>query len=249
LARGLDDQQIFDEMHKAFTYRDPLADYTIPIVSLVRGEHLDRILHDHLPMNIEDLWLPFFAVSSDLSENQPRIHEHGPLWKAIRASISLPAILPPVLQDGHLLVDGGVLNNLPVDVMRAKMRGPIFAVDLAVERGYEAGRQMVPTGIEYISSRLIPGRRPIEAPTVSRVILQVTTMASRKEVERARKLADVYLNSPLGAFDSLDWGRMREIVEVGYLHSLPRVHEWLQQHPQHQNRSGFTGAWQRELAT
>ena len=248
LARGLDDKQIFDEMHRAFTYRDPLGDYTIPIVSLVRGEHLDRILHAHLPMDIEDLWLPYFAVSSNLSENQPQIHEQGPLWRAVRASISLPAILPPVVQDGHLLIDGGVLNNLPVDVMRGKMRGPIIAVDLAVERGYGTCTEVVPTGLDYIKSRLIPGRKPIEAPTVSRIILQVTTMASRKEVERARKLADIYLNPPLGEFDSLDWRRMREIVEVGYQHSLPRIQEWLRQHPRHQNRSGFTEAWRREIA-
>lgn len=248
LARGLDDEQIFKELHRAFSYDDPLGDYTIPIVSLVRGEHLDNILQSHLPMDIEDLWLPFFAVSSDLSENQARIHERGSLWRAVRASISLPAILPPVLEDGHLLIDGGVLNNLPVDVMREKIRGPIIAVDLAVESGYGTSQQIVPTGIEYIKSRLLPGRRPIEAPTVSRVILQVTTMASRKEVERARKLADIYLNPPLGDFDSLDWGSMREIVDVGYRHSLSRVQDWLRRHPQHQNRTHFTAAWQRGLA-
>lgn len=249
LARGLDDEQIFEELHRAFSYDDPLGDYTIPIVSLVRGEHLDRILQAHLPMDIEDLWLPFFAVSSDLSENQARTHESGSLWRAVRASISLPAILPPVLEDGHLLIDGGVLNNLPVDVMREKIRGPIIAVDLAVERGYGAGQQMVPSGIEYIKSRLIPGRRPLEAPTVSRVILQVTTMASRKEVERARKLADIYLNPPLGEFDSLEWGSMREIVEVGYQHSLPRVQDWLRRNSRHQDRADFTAAWRRGLAS
>lgn len=248
LARGLDDDQIFDELCKAFSYDDPLGDYTIPIVSLVRGEHLDRILQSHLPMDIEDLWLPFFAVSSDLSENQPRIHERGPLWRGVRASISLPAILPPVLENGHLLIDGGVLNNLPVDVMREKIRGPIVAVDLAVERGYGAAHRAVPSGADYIKSRLLPGRRPIEAPTVSRVILQVTTMASRKEVERARKLADIYLNPPLGNFDSLDWGRMREIVDVGYHHSLPRVEEWLRRNPLRQNVANFAAAWRSGLS-
>ena len=249
LARGLDDEQIFEELRNAFSYDDPLDDYTIPIVSLVRGEHLDQILESRLPMDIEDLWLPFFAVSSDLSANQVRVHERGPLWRAIRASISLPAILPPILENGHLLIDGGVLNNLPVDVMREKMGGPIVAVDLAVERGYGLDHAMVPSGSEYIKSRLMPGRRPIEAPTVSRVILQVTTMASRKEVERARKLADIYLNPPLGDFDFLDWGSMREIVDVGYHHSLPRVQDWLRRHPRHQNRAGFAAAWQRGLAT
>jgi len=247
LARGLDDQQILEEQRLAFSRDDPLGDYTIPIVSLVRGEHLNRILQSHLPMDIEDLWLPFFAVSSDLSANHVRVHERGPLWRAIRASVSLPAILPPTLEDGHLLIDGGILNNLPVDVMREKLRGPIIAVDLAVEKEHGAEHTVIPSGMEYIKSRLLPGRKSIEAPTVSRVILQVTTLASRKEVDSARKLADLYLNPPLGDYDFLDWGSMRDIVEVGYRYSVPQVRAWLRRYPQHQNRTGFAKAWRHNL--
>lgn len=247
LARGLDDLQILEEQRLAFSRDDPLGDYTIPIVSLVRGEHLNRILQTHLPMDIEDLWLPFFAISSDLSANHVRVHERGPLWRAIRASVSLPAILPPTLEDGHLLIDGGILNNLPVDVMRERMRGPIIAVDLAVEKEPGAEHKAIPSGMEYIKSRLLPGRKTIEAPTVSRVILQVTTLASRKEVESARKLADLYLNPPLGGYDFLDWGSMRDIVEVGYRYSLPQVRDWLRRNPQYQNRTSFAAAWRHGL--
>jgi predicted acylesterase/phospholipase RssA/CRP-like cAMP-binding protein len=247
LARGLDDRQIFEEQRLAFSRDDPLGDYTIPIVSLVRGEHLNRILQAHLPMDIEDLWLPFFAISSDLSANQVRVHESGPLWRAIRASVSLPAILPPALESGHLLIDGGVLNNLPVDVMRDRVRGPIIAVDLAVERERGAEHKTVPSGMEYIKSRLLPGRKSIEAPTLSRVILQVTTLASRKEVENARRLADLYLNPPLGDYDFLDWSSMREIVEVGYRHSMPQVRDWVRRYPQHHGRTGFAAAWRQGL--
>ncbi|MDP2171329.1 MAG: patatin-like phospholipase family protein [Rhodocyclaceae bacterium] len=247
LARGLDDQQILEEQRLAFSRDDPLGDYTIPIISLVRGEHLNQILQTHLPMDIEDLWLPFFAISSDLSANRVRVHERGPLWRAIRASVSLPAILPPTLEDGHLLIDGGILNNLPVDVMRDKMRGPIIAVDLAVEKEHGAEHKIIPSGMEYIKSRLLPGRQSIEAPTVSRVILQVTTLASRKEVDSARKLADLYLNPPLGGYDFLDWSSMRDIVEVGYRYSVPQIRDWLRRHPQFRNRAGLATAWRHNL--
>jgi predicted acylesterase/phospholipase RssA/CRP-like cAMP-binding protein len=244
LARGLSDAESFDEHRQAFTCEDPLGDYTIPIMSLVRGEHLNEVLRRHLPMDIEDLWLPFFAVSSDLSANKVRVHDHGPLWQAIRASVSLPAILPPTLESGHLLIDGGVLNNLPIDVMRERMRGPIIAVDLAVEAIHGTNHTTIPSSLDYLKSRLLPGRPSIEAPTLSRVILQVTTMASRKEVQSARKLADLYLNPPLGDFDFLDWGSMREIAEAGYRHALPRIKEWLHQHPRYENRAGFMQSWQ-----
>ena len=249
LARGLGERQLFEELQRGFSYNDPLSDYTIPIVSLVRGEIIDRTLQARLPMDIEDLWLPFFAVSTDLTANRVRIHEQGPAWQAVRASISLPAILPPVLENGHLLIDGGVLNNLPVDVMREKIRGPIVAVDLAVESGHVASYETVPSATEYIKSRLLPGRLPIDAPTVSRVILEVTTMASRKEVERARQMADIYLNPPLGDHDLLDWSSMREIEDVGYRHCLPRVQDWLRRNPRYQNRESFAATWRRGLAS
>jgi predicted acylesterase/phospholipase RssA/CRP-like cAMP-binding protein len=248
LARGMSDADSFAEHRLAFTCEDPLGDYTIPVMSLVRGEHLNQVLQRHLPMDIEDLWLPFFAVSSDLSANQVRVHDRGPLWQAIRASVSLPAILPPTLENGHLLVDGGVLNNLPIDVMRERMRGPIIAVDLAVDAIQGTKHTVVPSSMEYIRSRLIPGRQTIEAPTLSRVILQVTTMASRKEVQSARKLANLYLNPPLNNFDFLDWGSMREIAETGYQHALPRIRNWLSQYPHYANRASFMHHWQASKA-
>lgn len=248
VARGLDDLQSLEEQRVAFSRDDPLGDYTVPILSLVRGGHLDQILRRHLPMDIEDLWLPFFAVSSDLSANKVRVHDRGPLWQAIRASVSLPAILPPMVDNGHLLIDGGVLNNLPVDVMRERIAGRIIAVDLAVDSLRGAGQDKLPSALDYLKSRLIPGNQSLEAPTLSRIILQVTTLASRKEVDGARKQADLYLNPPLGAFDLLDWHRMREIADIGYRHALPRIREWLHQHPRHENRAGFVRAWQHTLS-
>lgn len=131
--------------------------------------------------------------------------------------------------------------------MRDKLRGPIIAVDLAVEKEHGAEHKMIPSGMEYIKSRLLPGRQSIEAPTVSRVILQVTTLASRKEVDSARKLADLYLNPPLGNYDFLDWGSMRDIVEVGYRYSVPQVRDWLRRNPQHRNRAGLATAWRHNL--
>jgi predicted acylesterase/phospholipase RssA len=128
------------------------------------------------------------------------------------------------------------------------MRGPIIAVDLAVDAIHGTEHTAIPSSMEYIRSRLIPGRQTIEAPTLSRVILQVTTMASRKEVQSARKLANLYLNPPLNNFDLLDWGSMREIAETGYQHALPRIRNWLSQYPHYANRASFMHHWQASKA-
>ncbi len=79
---------------------------------------------------IEDLWIPHFSVSCNLTASEAVVHRRGLLWKAVRASGSLPGVLAPIVENGDLLVDGGVLDNLPGDVMRSISGGPIIVVDV-----------------------------------------------------------------------------------------------------------------------
>lgn len=243
LARGLGDEEALAEQHFAFSRDHPLNDYTLPVVSLLRGGRLDRVLRKALAMRIEDLWIPFFAVSGDLSANRMHVHDRGPLWRAVRASVSLPGVLPPAVENGHLLVDGAVVNNLPVDVMRERVRGRVIAVDLAVEREYQIDREELPSGLDYLKSRLMPWRATIRVPTMSRVIMKATMLASRKEVGAARRAADLYLNPPVDAYDFLDWGRLREIVDAGYRHALPAIEAWAGKHANLCDRRAPIRAW------
>lgn len=77
-----------------------------------------RLAREYEGIRIEDFWTSFFCVSANISRAEVVVHDRGEAWRAVRASISLPGIFPPVFQDGDLRVDGGVLNNLPADVMR-----------------------------------------------------------------------------------------------------------------------------------
>lgn len=226
-ARGFDIESMIDEIRHVFTQERPLDDYTLPMVSLVHGEHLDALLQKYLDFDIEDLWLPYFAVSSNLTKNRVEVHESGSLWRAVRASISLPAILPPVIHHGDLLIDGGVLNNLPVDVMSERIKGQIIAVDLSAEQEAQYAQAGIPSGMEYLKSRLFPWREPIEVPTLDRVIMKTTTLASRREVELAKRMAHLYLNVPLAGFDLLDWNRFHQIVDAGYSYACNAVQEYV----------------------
>lgn len=84
-------------------------------------------------MLIEDLWTPFFCVSANLSEATPVVHARGPLWQAARTSMSIPGVFSPVMADGDILVDGGVLNNFPVDIM-ANLSGSQHLIGINVSR-------------------------------------------------------------------------------------------------------------------
>src|SRR5690349_6763327 len=136
IAREWSLEEMRDRMRAVFVDDNPLSDFTLPLIALVKGKKVSARLREHFDeVCIEELPLPFFAVSSNLTTGRIHIHRDGKLWRALRASVALPGILPPVTHHGHLLVDGGVMNNLPVDVMREQAggAGPIIACDITGE--------------------------------------------------------------------------------------------------------------------
>ena len=107
-------------------------DMTLPIVALRSARQTVRTLRGLFgDARIEDLFTPYFCVSADLTRAEVVVHDAGPLWLAVRASCALPGLVPPVAYHGDLLVDGGLLNNLPTDVMRERSTGYVIAVDVS----------------------------------------------------------------------------------------------------------------------
>jgi NTE family protein len=114
---------------------NPLNDYTFPLVSLVSGRKVSRLLRQEFgEVHIEDLSLPYFCVSANLTTGHSAIHRSGELWRWLRASVAIPGVLPPVFSKGEVFVDGATINNLPVDIMRDIGRGPVIGVDVGAER-------------------------------------------------------------------------------------------------------------------
>ncbi|MFH1603529.1 MAG: cyclic nucleotide-binding and patatin-like phospholipase domain-containing protein [Pseudomonadota bacterium] len=233
IAIGWDDAQMLDVYKKAFVDDRPTDDYTLPVMSIVQGQKMSHGLRRHFgDALIEDLWIPFFAVSSNLSQNREYVHRRGELWRALRASASLPAIFPPIIEASDLLVDGGILNNLPVDIMRASMRGRVIAVDLSVEENFSYQDDHLPTGWEYFKQRVLSPKSAQVLPTLHRIVLKSTMLGSRREVEAAKVQADLFLNPPTSSFDMLDWQRFHEICEVGYQYAREPVAAWIGKHPE-----------------
>ena len=122
-----------------------LFDPTVPVVSFFGSGKVTQVLQRiYGDAQIEDLWMPCFCVSSNLTRAVAMVHRRGPLWQAVRASMAIPGVFSPVLADGDLLVDGCVLDNLPIDVMqRVNYGGPIIAVnvfpDVDLLRDYDFG--------------------------------------------------------------------------------------------------------------
>ncbi|MBL0039882.1 MAG: patatin-like phospholipase family protein [Xanthomonadales bacterium] len=124
-------EEMTERFRHAFYDTNPLSDYTLPLVSIVSGRKVSRLLREtYGERDIEDLPLPFFCVSANLTKGDAHVHRDGTLWQSLRASVAIPGLLPPVFRGGQVFVDGGVVNNLPVDLMRAQHRGEVIAVDI-----------------------------------------------------------------------------------------------------------------------
>lgn len=221
IAAGLADEWTIEElterMKVAFVRTNPLSDYTLPLIALVRGAKVSKLLRDNFgERRIEELAKPFFCVSSDLTTG--RIHEHraGAVWRALRASVALPGILPPVTHHGHLLVDGGVMNNLPVDVMRQHAAGPIIASDVTGE-----------IDLQVRDDRY--GERPIwwlvwqrmrGTPSILSILMRSGTVGSEAQRRLVRELADYLFEPPLPGVGLRDWWAFDRVVREGYEHAV-----------------------------
>ena len=134
----MDAATIHAQARNSFVIEKPLTDVTIPLISYYSGQKLNRMLRKNLgEKDIEDQWINFFCVSSNLSKACPNIHRRGSFWKAVRASLSIPGALPPVVSNGDLLVDGALMNNLPIDIMVDMGIGQVIGVDLSEEKKYK----------------------------------------------------------------------------------------------------------------
>jgi len=120
---------------RGFVDSNPVNDYTFPLVALTRGRKVSRLLQrEYGDVMIEDLRHPFFCISCNLTNGRAFEHRAGSLAQALRASVAIPGVMPPVVWGNDVLVDGAAINNLPVDVMQRHAPGLVIGSDVGAER-------------------------------------------------------------------------------------------------------------------
>ncbi len=194
---------------KCFVETNTLSDYTLPLQGLVRGKKVEPLLRENFgKLEISDLWFPYFCVSTNLTTASPHLHERGKIWRALRASISIPGILPPVVTDDGVLVDGGVINNLPTIEMSQKCFGPILAVDVSRNLG------ITPESWTKLIEQPLLTR--IFKPPVINLLMRTGTVSGDEQYREQVESSYATLNPPLGEIDIRDWQAYDEAVELGY---------------------------------
>ncbi len=217
VAMEWDIEEIAERVRDSFVANRPLSDFTLPLIALFRGAKVSALLKKHFgDVLIEDLAKPYFCVSSDLTTGRDHVHRSGPLWRALRASVAVPGILPPVAEGGHLLADGGVMNNLPVDVMAADARGPIIAVDVSGEIDLRCDDDRY--GERSVFSLIMQRMRG--TPSIISILMRAGTVGSDSQRRQVRSLADFIIEPPLADISIRDWGAYERIIEEGYVYTM-----------------------------
>lgn len=222
-AMGWDIETQIENALDAFVRTRRLLTPTLPWVSLMSARKLTSLLRSDRYFGdrcIEDLWTPFFCVSANITTVDLVVHDRGLVWLALRASSSLPGILPPVHSDAGLLVDGGVMDDLPVDVMRSRSEGPVIAVDLQPQVDLHVHRPFAPdlSGWDVMARRLNPFSPSIDVPGTLAVLMRAKEAGGLRAQREmlARQPADLVLRPPTTLAGSLDFKAGEALIEAGY---------------------------------
>jgi predicted acylesterase/phospholipase RssA len=217
LAAGRSVERITHDCEHAFVTLAPFSAYDLPYAGLIQRDAVDRParwLFDET--DIEDLWLPWFAVSCDLVAGALVVHRRGRAWKAVRATSSLPGVLPPIHIRGKVLVDGGVVDNTPVSIMRQLNRGPCILVNVSPPEEKLVGDDVLdlPTNRDYYLSSMHPMLASRTMPSIGSVVVQ-TMCVSGLGSDAAQK-ADLFIEPEIARYGIVEFEAMNELIALGY---------------------------------
>jgi predicted acylesterase/phospholipase RssA len=210
-------------LQRAFVKTNPANDYQLlPIVSILKGRKIERVLRSIVGETaIEDLWIPFFCVSSNLTRAEKAVHSRGSLWRALRASASLAGVFPPPVIDGEFHVDGGIFDNMPVATARDLDAGHVIACDFRRPTHRRVGFDRVPSGTVLLLDRLLRRRR-YRVPGLIPLMMQSSFLAGLERARAAAAEADLFLEPSTSGVRFLEWRALERAARLGHAYAVDR---------------------------
>ena len=213
MAMGWDSQELDRRIREAFVESSPLADIAFPILAMTGGRVVEQRLKHHFGgVDICDLWRPFSCVSTDLTTGGMHLHRTGALDRALRATVSLPGVLPPVIEQGHVLVDGALARNLPVDVVKSQHEGLTIGIDV----GRAAGLSPADLRLQPSPWRWLLSGAWRHGPPIVSVLIRSATMPTRLAMAAANSSADLLIAPDVDDIELRNWKAYEPAVEAGY---------------------------------
>ncbi|WP_415403995.1 patatin-like phospholipase family protein [Tateyamaria sp. SN3-11] len=222
LAIGLKPDDIMEQCEDIFIRSKAMSRLTVPRHSLLDHHRLDAAFKKHYgAYDAEDLLINFFAVSTSLTHNDVTVIRHGPLWQAIRASTAIPGVFPPfVRDDGEVLIDGGLIDNVPLGAMRDAKPGPNVVLNFMPGKPWtvRAKYEDLPTRAQAVATLLSKPKKGVPRyPSAFAVLARAMVVNARKLLRQIDVGSDVLLNiSVLRGMSFMNWKRGRELFETSY---------------------------------
>ncbi|XP_077162967.1 patatin-like phospholipase domain-containing protein 7 isoform X4 [Paroedura picta] len=208
-----------------------VLDLTYPITSMFSGASFNNgISNIFKDKQIEDLWIPYFTITTDITASAMRVHTDGCLWRYVRASMSLSGYLPPLCdpKDGHLLMDGGYINNLPADVARSMGAKVVIAIDVGSrDETNLTNYGDALSGWWLLWKRWNPLVEKVKVPNMAEIQTRLAYVCCVRQLEMVKN-SDYceYIRPPIDRYGTLDFGKFNEICEVGYQHGKTVFNVW-----------------------
>lgn len=206
-------------------------DYTLPFTSLLKGGYVYKMFIETFgeDTKIEDLWRNFFCVSTNISNGQLFIHETGNLRDAVSASVAIPGIYPPFITEaGQVLVDGGLLNNLPVDIMRSKINGgKVIAVNIMSDgsKSKYPPSDKCHSGWNLGFNYFVNGKKMVY-PSILELLMSGMTITSSAHRTEMTKIADFTISLDMRNHSPLAFHSYRELIDQGYAQAVEQLHNY-----------------------
>ncbi|KAL2761215.1 hypothetical protein ACRALDRAFT_1059143 [Sodiomyces alcalophilus JCM 7366] len=194
-------------------------DLTYPTASYTTGHEFNRgIFKTFGKDQIEDFWLEFYCNTTNISKSRIEYHTSGYAWRYIRASMSLAGLVPPLADEGSMLLDGGYVDNLTVSHMKRLGVETIFAVDVGSlddDTPQTYGDSL--SGVWAFFNRWNPFSSTPNPPTLAEIQARLAYVSSVDALERAKTMPGcIYMRPPVDEYGTLDFGKFDEIYQVGY---------------------------------
>ncbi|KAJ3572215.1 hypothetical protein NP233_g3232 [Leucocoprinus birnbaumii] len=190
-----------------------LSDVTYPIVAYTTAFY---------DTHIEDMWLPFFCNTTNIITSRMEIHETGYAWRYIRASMTLVGLLPPLCDNGQLLVDGGYIDNLPVQAMFSTGASTVFACDVgSIDDNSPRNFGDTISGWWLLINRWNPFSAARHVPAITEIQSRLAYVSSVNTLEDAKVAqGSFYIQMPIQEYGTLSFGKFEEIQKKGYSAAL-----------------------------
>ena len=194
-------------------------DLTYPSASYTTGHEFNRgIFKTFGNSQMEDFWLEFYCNTTNISKSRAEFHNSGYVWRYVRASMSLAGLIPPLCDEGSMLLDGGYVDNLTVAHMKSLGADVIFAVDVgSLDDNLPQTFGDSLSGAWALLNRWNPFSSYPNPPTLSEIQARLAYVSSVDALERAKTTPGcLYMRPPIDPYGTLDFAKFDEIYQVGY---------------------------------